>query len=70
MLYFIILTAAVTLHQHGVTSIETSRQAAEALRPLAGPFAYFLYAAGLIGVGLLACTYALRFGRLRLCRNL
>jgi len=54
VMYFIILTAAATLHQHGKTSIETSRQAAEALRPLAGTFAYFLYAAGLIGVGLLA----------------
>jgi len=54
VMYFIILTAAVTLHQHGVTSIQTSKQAAEALRPLAGTLAYFLYAAGLIGVGLLA----------------
>ena len=54
VMYFIILTAAVTLHQHGVTSIQTSKQAAEALRPLAGSLAYFLYAAGLIGVGLLA----------------
>ncbi len=54
VMYFIILTAAVTLHAHGVTQIDTSKQAAEALRPLAGPFAYFLYTAGLIGVGLLA----------------
>src|SRR5437764_2496043 len=54
VMYFIILTAAATLTQHGKTSIETSRQAAEALRPLAGTFAYFLYAAALIGVGLLA----------------
>ena len=54
VMYFIILTAAVTLHQHGVTSIQTSKQAAEALRPFAGTLAYFLYAAGLIGVGLLA----------------
>jgi Mn2+/Fe2+ NRAMP family transporter len=53
-MYFIILTAAVTLHTHGVTKIDTSKQAAEALRPLAGSFAYFLYTAGLIGVGLLA----------------
>src|SRR6059058_2829379 len=51
---FVILTAAVTLHNHGVTKIETSKQAAEALRPLAGSLAYFLYTAGLIGVGLLA----------------
>lgn len=54
VMYFIILTAAVTLHAHGVTRIDTSKQAAEALRPLAGAFAYFLYTAGLIGVGLLA----------------
>src|SRR5947207_825624 len=54
VMYFIILTAAVTLHNHGVTRIETSKQAAEALRPLAGSLAYFLYTAGLIGVGLLA----------------
>jgi NRAMP (natural resistance-associated macrophage protein)-like metal ion transporter len=54
VMYFIILTAAVTLHAHGVTKIETSKQAAEALRPLAGSLAYFLYTAGLIGVGLLA----------------
>jgi len=54
VMYFIILAAAVTLHAHGVTKIDTSKQAAEALRPLAGAFAYFLYTAGLIGVGLLA----------------
>jgi Mn2+/Fe2+ NRAMP family transporter len=54
VMYFIILTAALALHQHGVTNIETSRQAAEALKPSAGPLAYFLYTAGLIGVGLLA----------------
>ena len=54
VMYFIILAAAVTLHTHGVTKIDTSKQAAEALRPLAGSLAYFLYTAGLIGVGLLA----------------
>jgi Mn2+/Fe2+ NRAMP family transporter len=54
VMYFIILTAAVTLHNHGVTKIETSKQAAEALRPIAGSLAYFLYTVGLIGVGLLA----------------
>ena len=54
VMYFIILTAALTLHRNGVTNIETSKQAAEALRPLAGSLAYFLYTAGLIGVGLLA----------------
>jgi NRAMP (natural resistance-associated macrophage protein)-like metal ion transporter len=54
VMYFIILTAAVTLHTHGVTNIETSKQAAEALHPLAGSLAYVLYTGGLIGVGLLA----------------
>ena len=52
--FFIILTTAMTLHLHGVTNIETSRQAAEALRPLAGQGCFLLYTIGLIGVGLLA----------------
>lgn len=54
VMYFIILTTALTLHKHGITNIETSKQAAEALRPLAGNFAYMLYTLGLIGTGLLA----------------
>jgi Mn2+/Fe2+ NRAMP family transporter len=54
VMYFIILTAALTLHRHGMTNIETSRQAAEALRPLAGVFASTLYSLGVIGVGILA----------------
>ena len=54
VMYFIILTTALTLHRHGITNIETSRQAAEALRPLAGVFASTLYAVGIIGVGILA----------------
>jgi Mn2+/Fe2+ NRAMP family transporter len=52
--YFIILTTASTLHRAGTTHIESSRQAAEALRPLAGDAAYTLFALGLIGTGLLA----------------
>jgi Mn2+/Fe2+ NRAMP family transporter len=52
--YFIILTTGLTLHNSGQTHIETSRQAAEALRPLAGDFAAMLFTAGLIGTGLLA----------------
>jgi NRAMP (natural resistance-associated macrophage protein)-like metal ion transporter len=52
--YFIIITTAATLHAHGVTHIGTASQAAEALRPLAGPFAFFLFATGIIGTGLLA----------------
>ncbi|HYT31872.1 MAG TPA: divalent metal cation transporter [Thermoanaerobaculia bacterium] len=54
VMFFIILTTALTLHRHGVTRLETSRQVAEALRPLAGRFAELLYTVGLIGVGLLA----------------
>jgi Mn2+/Fe2+ NRAMP family transporter len=50
----IIITSAATLHANGVTQIETSSQAAEALRPLAGPFAFALFAVGIIGTGLLA----------------
>ena len=53
-MFFIILTTAVTLHQHGITHISTSREAAEALRPLAGDYAYFLYTLGIVGTGLLA----------------
>ena len=54
VMFFIIVTTALTLHQHGITNIETSRQAAEALRPLAGTGCFFLYTIGIIGVGLLA----------------
>jgi NRAMP (natural resistance-associated macrophage protein)-like metal ion transporter len=52
--FFIILAAAATLHAHGVTDVQTSSQAAEALRPIAGRFAFFLFAAGIVGTGLLA----------------
>jgi Mn2+/Fe2+ NRAMP family transporter len=54
VMYFIILTTALTLHRHGVTQIETSKQAAEALEPIAGRFATLLFTAGLLGVGFLA----------------
>jgi NRAMP (natural resistance-associated macrophage protein)-like metal ion transporter len=53
VMYFIILTTASTLHAHGVTQIATARQAAEALRPLAGNGAYWLFTLGLIGTGML-----------------
>jgi Mn2+/Fe2+ NRAMP family transporter len=52
--FFIMLTTAVTLHQHGVTDIQTSAQAAEALRPIAGRFAFLLFSMGIIGTGMLA----------------
>jgi NRAMP (natural resistance-associated macrophage protein)-like metal ion transporter len=51
---FIILTTAATLHAHGVTDIQTSSQAAEALKPIAGKFAFAIFAIGIIGTGLLA----------------
>ncbi len=54
VMFFIIVTTAFTLHRHGITNIETSRDAAEALRPLAGPGCFLLYTLGIIGVGLLA----------------
>ncbi|MEP7042081.1 MAG: divalent metal cation transporter [Dokdonella sp.] len=52
--FFIILTAAVVLHAHGMTDIQTSADAAAALRPVAGAFAFWLFAAGIVGTGLLA----------------
>jgi len=51
---FIIVTTAATLHVHGITDIQTSAQAAEALRPIAGVFTFAIFAAGIIGIGLLA----------------
>lgn len=54
VMFFIIVTTAMTLHAKGITHLETSRQVAEALRPIAGKFAYALYTAGLLGVGFLA----------------
>jgi NRAMP (natural resistance-associated macrophage protein)-like metal ion transporter len=66
VMYFIILTAAATLHAHGKTTIATARDAAEALRPLAGAGAYWLFSVGLIGAGMLgvpvlagSCAYAI-----------
>ena len=52
--FFIILTTAVTLNLNGITDIQTSAQAAMALRPIAGEFAFMLFSAGIIGTGLLA----------------
>jgi Mn2+/Fe2+ NRAMP family transporter len=66
VMYFIILTAAATLHAHEKTTISTARDAAEALRPLAGNGAYWLFSLGLIGAGMLgvpvlagSCAYAI-----------
>jgi len=50
----IVIATAVTLNEHGITNIQTSAQAAEALRPVAGEFAFAVFALGIIGTGLLA----------------
>jgi NRAMP (natural resistance-associated macrophage protein)-like metal ion transporter len=50
---FIVITTAATLHMHGKTDIQTSAQAAEALRAVAGPFTFAVFAAGIIGTGML-----------------
>jgi NRAMP (natural resistance-associated macrophage protein)-like metal ion transporter len=52
--FSIMLTAAVTLHEAGITTVQTSAEAASALRPIAGDFAFLLFAAGIVGTGLLA----------------
>ena len=52
--FFIIVTTAATLHANGVTDVQTSEQAAEALRPIAGEFAFIIFALGILGTGLLA----------------
>jgi NRAMP (natural resistance-associated macrophage protein)-like metal ion transporter len=66
IMYFIILTTAATLHAHGDRHITTARDAAEALRPLAGAGAYWLFTLGVIGTGMLgvpvlagSCAYAI-----------
>ncbi len=52
--FFIILSTGATLHAAGMTDIQTSAQAAEALRPLAGRLTFLLFSLGIIGTGLLA----------------
>ena len=54
VMFFVIATCAATLAAHGVTTIETADQAAQALRPLAGEWAYFLFTLGIVGTGMLA----------------
>jgi len=53
VMYFIILTTAAVLFRHGIHKIDTVEQAAKALEPIAGKFAYYLFATGVIGTGLL-----------------
>ncbi len=52
--FFIVLTTAVTLHVNGITHIDSAAQAAQALRPIAGDMAFWLFSLGIIGTGLLA----------------
>jgi NRAMP (natural resistance-associated macrophage protein)-like metal ion transporter len=66
VMFFIVLTTGATLYAHGVKNIETAKQAAEALLPLAGKGAYWLFTLGLIGTGMLgvpvlagSCGYAI-----------
>jgi NRAMP (natural resistance-associated macrophage protein)-like metal ion transporter len=54
VMYFIVLTSAAVLHAHGRTNVQTADQAAQALAPLAGQWAFVLFAVGMIGTGLLA----------------
>lgn len=69
VMYFLILTTAATLNAHGMKDIETAKQAAEALRPLAGNGAYWLFTIGMVGTGMLAvpvlagsCAYVIAEG--------
>jgi Mn2+/Fe2+ NRAMP family transporter len=66
VMYFIILTTAATLHAHGTTDVTTAEEAAQALRPLAGDAAYWLFTLGIVGTGILSvpilagsCAYAI-----------
>jgi NRAMP (natural resistance-associated macrophage protein)-like metal ion transporter len=54
VMYFIIMVSATVLHDHGKTNIQSAQEAASALAPIAGPFAFVLFALGMIGTGLLA----------------
>jgi NRAMP (natural resistance-associated macrophage protein)-like metal ion transporter len=65
--FFIILATAVTLHVSGVTDITTAAQAASALRPLAGDFAFVLFGAGILGVGLIGVPVLAGSGAYALC---
>lgn len=66
VMFFIVLTASATLHAHGIRNIETGQQAAQALGPLAGAGAAWLFTVALVGTGMLAvpvlagsCAYAI-----------
>jgi Mn2+/Fe2+ NRAMP family transporter len=68
--YFIILATAVTLNVAGITDINTAAQAASALRPLAGDFAYVLFALGILGVGLIGVPVLAGSAAYALCESM
>jgi Mn2+/Fe2+ NRAMP family transporter len=68
--YIIILATAITLHAAGITDIDTAAKAASALRPVAGEYAYLLFAIGIIGTGLLGVPVLAASGSYALCETL
>ncbi|HEY1561601.1 MAG TPA: divalent metal cation transporter [Caulobacteraceae bacterium] len=68
--FFMILATAVTLHVAGITDIQTAAQAASALRPLAGDFAFMLFALGILGVGLIGVPVLAGSGAYALCETM
>jgi NRAMP (natural resistance-associated macrophage protein)-like metal ion transporter len=66
--YFIVLTTALTLHKQGITNIKSTKEAAEALRPLAGDLAYLLFTIGIIRRRIHRHPDSRRFSRIRFCR--
>jgi Mn2+/Fe2+ NRAMP family transporter len=70
VMYFIILTTAATLHAHGVTKISTAEQAAQALQPLAGNGAYWLFTLGIIGTGMLGVPVLAASSAYAICEGL
>src|SRR6185312_82308 len=67
--YFIILATAVTLHVAGIKDIDTAAKAASALKPVAGEYAYWLFAIGIIGTGLLGVPVLAASGAYALCET-
>jgi NRAMP (natural resistance-associated macrophage protein)-like metal ion transporter len=70
VMYFIILTTAATLHTHGITHITTAEQAAQALQPLAGNGAYWLFTLGIIGTGMLGVPVLAASSAYAICEGL
>lgn len=69
VMFFIILTTALTLHKQGITNLETSSQVAQALEPAAGSFTMILYTAGLIGTGFLGIVTLAGSSAYALCES-